>query len=76
MAYTISKSFVVWYTSRMAVRHGKKGIRIISISPGTFKTPMDEVEGEQAASFALRGAMGRLGGAVSALKALQEDMEN
>lgn len=103
MAYTVSKNFVVWYTSRMAVRYGEKGIRIISISPGTFKTPMGEVEGEQAASFALRGAMGRLGepeeiakmmafmvsdecsylcgvdilydgGAVSALKALQEDM--
>lgn len=103
MAYTISKNFVVWYTSRMAVRYGKKGIRIVSISPGTFKTPMGEVEGEQAASFALRGAMGRLGepeeiakmmafmvsdecsylcgvdilydgGAVSALKAMQEDM--
>lgn len=103
MAYTVSKNFVVWYTSRMAVHYGKKGIRIISISPGTFKTPMGEVEGEQAASFALRGAMGRLGepeeiakmmafmvsdecsylcgvdilydgGAVSALKALQEDM--
>lgn len=103
MAYTISKNFVVWYTSRMAVRYGKKGIRIVSISPGTFKTPMGEVEGEEAASFALRGAMGRLGnpeeiakmmafmvsdecsylcgvdilydgGAVSALRALQEDM--
>lgn len=103
MAYTISKNFVLWYTSRMAVRYGKKGIRINSISPGTFKTPMGEVEGEQAASFALCGAMGRLGepeeiakmmafmvsdecsylcgvdilydgGAVSALKAMQEDM--
>lgn len=103
MAYIISKNFVVWYTSRMAVRYGKKGIRIISISPGTFKTPMGDVEGEAAASFALRGAMGRLGepeeiakmmafmvsdecsylcgvdilydgGAVSALKATQEDM--
>lgn len=61
MAYTISKNFVVWFTSRMAVRYGKKGIRIVSISPGTFKTPMGEIEGEQAASFALRGAMGRLG---------------
>lgn len=47
MAYTISKNFVVWFTSRMAVRYGKKGIRIVSISPGTFKTPMGEVEGEQ-----------------------------
>lgn len=61
MAYTISKNFVVWYTSRMAVRYGKEGIRVVSISPGTFKTPMGEVEGEEAAAFALRGALGRLG---------------
>lgn len=61
MAYTISKNFVVWYTSRAAVKYGKKGIRVVSISPGTFKTPMGEVEGEEAAAFALRGAMGRVG---------------
>lgn len=61
MAYTISKNFVVWYTSRLAVRYGSKGIRVVSISPGTFKTPMGEVEGEEAASFAKRGALGRLG---------------
>ncbi len=88
----------------MAVRYGEKGIRIVSISPGTFKTPMGEVEGEVAAGFALRGAMGRLGepeeiakmmafmvsdecsylsgvdilydgGAISSMKAMQEDME-
>lgn len=59
--YTFSKNFVIWYTSRVAVKYGKKGIRVVSISPGTFKTPMGEVEGEEAASFALRGAMGRLG---------------
>lgn len=34
---------------------------MVSISPVTFKTPMGDVEGEEAASFALRGAMGRLG---------------
>lgn len=61
MAYTISKNFVVWYTSRMAVRYGAKGIRVVSISPGTFKTPMGEIEGEEAAAFAMRGALGRLG---------------
>lgn len=61
MAYTISKNFVVWYTSRMAVKYGRKGIRIVSISPGTFNTPMGVVEGEVAASFAKRGALGRLG---------------
>lgn len=61
LAYTVSKNFVVWYTSRVSVLYGKKGIRIISISPGTFRTPMGEVEGEAAASFAINGAMGRLG---------------
>lgn len=61
MAYTISKNFVIWYTSRAAVKYGKKGIRVVSISPGTFSTPMGEVEGEEAAGFAKRGAMGRVG---------------
>lgn len=61
MAYTVSKNFVLWYTKQMAVKYGRKGLRIVSISPGTFKTPMGDVEGEEAASFALRGALGRLG---------------
>ncbi|MCD8346183.1 MAG: SDR family oxidoreductase [Oscillospiraceae bacterium] len=61
MGYTVSKNFVQWYTKKMALRYGKKGIRVVSISPGTFNTPMGEVEGEEAASFALAGAMGRLG---------------
>ena len=60
-AYTLSKNFVLWYTARMAVKFGKQGIRIVSISPGTFKTPMGEIEGKEAASFAERGALGRMG---------------
>lgn len=60
-AYSISKNFVTWYTVKMAVRLGKKGIRVVSISPGTFKTPMGEIEGEQAAAFAMNGALGRMG---------------
>nr|WP_307999877.1 SDR family oxidoreductase [uncultured Merdimonas sp.] len=60
-AYTVSKNFVMWYTSRMALRYGKKGIRVVSISPGTFKTPMGEIEGEEAAGFAKQGALGRMG---------------
>ena len=61
LAYTMSKNFVIWYTKQMAVRYGKKGIRVISISPGTFTTPMGLQEGEQAASFAKNGALGRTG---------------
>lgn len=68
MAYTISKNFVIWYTAKMALRLGKKGIRVVSISPGTFSTPMGEVEGEEAASFALAGTLGRVGEPVEIAK--------
>ena len=61
MAYTVSKNFVRWYTERMALRYGPKGIRVVSISPGTIATPMGKLEGEDAASFALAGASGRVG---------------
>lgn len=61
MAYPISKGFVIWYTARAAIKHGKKGIRVVSIAPGTFSTPMGDLEGEEAASYALQGAMGRVG---------------
>ena len=60
-AYSMSKNFVMWYTKHEAVKYGPKGIRVVSISPGTFNTPMGKVEGEEAASFALAGALGRLG---------------
>lgn len=60
-AYSVSKNFVKWYTEKMALKYGKKGIRLVSISPGTFRTPMGEIEGEQAAYFATNGALGRLG---------------
>lgn len=59
--YTISKNFVIWYTAKMAIRYGKRGIRVTSISPGTFNTPMGELEGKEAMSFALDGALGRIG---------------
>ncbi|MGN0695666.1 MAG: SDR family oxidoreductase [Oscillospiraceae bacterium] len=61
MAYSISKNFVIWYTAKMAIRYGKKGIRVVSIAPGTISTPMGDIEGEEAASFALAGALGRVG---------------
>lgn len=60
-AYTVSKDFVRWYSKRMAVKHGKSGLRVVSISPGTFATPMGEIEGEQASSIAENGALARVG---------------
>lgn len=61
MAYTMSKNFVVWYTKRVAMKLGKRGVRVVSISPGTFLTPMGKLEGEDAAKFAEAGALGRAG---------------
>jgi NAD(P)-dependent dehydrogenase (short-subunit alcohol dehydrogenase family) len=40
MAYIGSKWFVRDYSARSATRYGKKGIRIISISPGNIMTPL------------------------------------
>lgn len=68
MAYTISKNFVVWYTVKEALKYGAKGLRVVSISPGTFSTPMGDVEGEEAAGFAKRGALGRVGDPVEIAK--------
>lgn len=61
IGYPISKNFVVWYTAKMAVKYGSKGIRIVSISPGTFSTPLGLAEGDAAAGLAMIGALGRVG---------------
>jgi len=60
-AYIISKNFVLWYSKQTACKYGECGVRILSISPGTFKTPMGEIEGENAAAIAEMGALGRVG---------------
>ena len=64
-SYVISKRFVIWYTERKAVELGKRGVRVVSISPGTFETPMvtaDTPEGrKQAEGYGCMGALGRVG---------------
>lgn len=67
-AYTISKNFVIWYTEKMALKFGKNGVRVVSISPGTFATPMGDIEGEEAANFAKMGALGRVGNPIEIAK--------
>jgi len=61
MGYMFSKNFVVWYAEKSACLYGKKGIRVLSVSPGTFETPMGVLEGEAASSIAVNGALGRVG---------------
>ncbi len=43
-AYSVSKGFVIWYSQEMAAAFGAKGARIVSVSPGSFDTPMGRLE--------------------------------
>lgn len=45
-AYSISKRFVMYYTLRNTTRFAKMGARILTISPGSFNTPMIDAEKE------------------------------
>ncbi len=39
-AYCASKRFVIYYTAANVTRFGKRDLRILSIAPGSFDTPM------------------------------------
>ncbi len=43
-AYSLSKNFVVWYAKKCAYEYGKKGIRVVSLSPGLIATDMGNLE--------------------------------
>jgi len=61
VAYGISKHFVIWFAKQDAARFGEKGIRILSVSPGNFETPMGEIEKEEADAFTKYCAIKRFG---------------
>ena len=46
LAYTLSKRFVVWYAAKCAHEYAKKGIRVVSVSPGLIETDMGTREAE------------------------------
>jgi len=48
-AYSLSKNFVIWYSGRRAAAFGAKGARILSVSPGSFDTPMGRLEEDSGA---------------------------
>ena len=52
IAYAISKGFVKWYSSSQAERFNGKGLRIVSVSPGSIDTEMGRLE-EQAGAGAM-----------------------
>lgn len=61
VSYGISKHFVIWFAKQDAARFGKKGVRVLSVSPGNFETPMGELEKEEATTFTKYCAIKRLG---------------
>lgn len=61
ISYVISKNFVIWYAKTDAVKFGEKGIRILSVSPGFFETPMGEAEKEKMETFTMNSAIKRSG---------------
>jgi len=44
LAYGLSKNFVIWYSKTIAAQFGTKGARVVSVSPGSFDTPMGKLE--------------------------------
>ncbi len=61
VAYSISKHFVVWLAQADAGRFGERGVRVVSVCPGVFDTPMGEVELEDGRAFIEGSALKRLG---------------
>ena len=60
-AYAISKYFVIWYARQEAARFGRRGVRVLSVTPGNFETPMGELEKEEAQAYVRYNAIPRLG---------------
>jgi len=63
IAYCISKHFDIWYAKKSAGLYGDKGIRIVSVSPGNFETPMGKLEEEEADKLTKYAAIKRFGDA-------------
>lgn len=61
MSYAISKNFVIWFAKSDAMRYGEKGIRVLSVSPGSFETPMGEAEKDLLGDHLAKSAIPRLG---------------
>ncbi len=49
IAYAVSKSFVRWYSVAQCERFNARGLRILSVSPGSVDTEMGQLEAEAGA---------------------------
>jgi NAD(P)-dependent dehydrogenase (short-subunit alcohol dehydrogenase family) len=56
LAYSISKTFVRWYSSSQAERFNGKGLRIVSVSPGSVDTEMGLLEADAGAGAMVANA--------------------
>jgi len=62
LAYLVSKNFVIWYSKAIAAQFGQRGARVVSVSPGSFDTPMGRLEEDAGAGvLAQQGALKRYG---------------
>ncbi len=62
IAYPVSKTFVIWYSKHIAAELGTREAHIVSVSPGSFSTPMGEKESDNgAAALTQLGAIKRFG---------------
>jgi NAD(P)-dependent dehydrogenase (short-subunit alcohol dehydrogenase family) len=61
VSYGISKHFVIWFAKQDAARFGQKGVRVLSVSPGNFETPMGKLEKEEADAYTKYCAIKRIG---------------
>ena len=60
-AYSLSKNFVVWYAQKTAFEYGKKGIRVVSLSPGLIATDMGNLEAKDGGMLIPFSAEERMG---------------
>jgi NAD(P)-dependent dehydrogenase (short-subunit alcohol dehydrogenase family) len=49
IAYAVSKSFVRWYSTAQAERFNGRGLRVVSVSPGSIDTEMGRLEEQNGA---------------------------
>ncbi|MDT0184022.1 SDR family oxidoreductase [Microbacterium sp. ARD31] len=54
LAYSMSKTFVIWYSKQQAGAFGARGARILSVSPGSFDTAMGRLESDHGAADLLK----------------------
>lgn len=60
-AYAMSKNFVVWYAAKCAFDYGKRGIRVVSLSPGLIATDMGNLEAKEGGELIGHSAEERMG---------------